>query len=326
MTAAGPAAARSAQEVVRVLSRHVLPARLARLRAQLACRVVDTALVLENVADAQNVHACLRTADALGLQHVHVVNRYVGTASAGAAAVPPPPPPPPGSASTSVDRGAIKWLTVRHHTDTAACLAALRADGFLIAASDLGAGAVDVAAAARWTTSRRALAGGAGGRLQRPRVAVFMGNEARGVSRLAREASDVRFFIPQAGFSQSLNVSVATALALSAFLHRTPDYASHALAAHRTRVSGAAEGAVASSAATTATAAAAATAPAAEETLPVAAAPASIGAQGEEAEAGTACELLGADEIDAILARTLLLDVPAAAAVLDRAGVRPIDY
>jgi hypothetical protein len=126
----------------------------------------------------------------------------------------------------------------------------------------------------------------------RPRVAIVLGNESRGVSRLMLAAADVRFFLPQAGFTQSFNVSVACGLALSAFLHRTPDYAPRALAAHLVRANGA------------------------EPPAPLAA----------PAAADGGVEGLSDEEVELVLAKTLLRDVPSAAAILDRAGVRPLDY
>ena len=37
-------------------------------------------------------------------------------------------------------------------------------------------------------------------------------------------------------------------------------------------------------------------------------------------------EVMSDDEVERVLAKTLLRDVPSAAAILDRAGIRPLDY
>ena len=69
-------------------------------------------------------------------------------------------------------------------------------------------------------------------RLIRRRVALCFGNERRGASAALRENADSCFYIPMLGFVQSVNVSVAVAIASSAFLHRTPDYSERALSTH----------------------------------------------------------------------------------------------
>jgi tRNA (guanosine-2'-O-)-methyltransferase len=331
----------AAADVVRALARFVQPARLARVRAQLAYRVVDTALVLESVMDAGNAAACLRSADAMGVQDVHIIAKYSGGAlpatGSGAAAA---------ASSRAADKGAHKWLSLHHHASTEECIVRLRADGFLIAASDVGGGAVDAAAAAAWTLAHAppqpaptSVEGAPPRSLgARRRVALVMGNESRGVSRLALREADVRFFLPQAGFVESLNLSVAAALALHAFLHRTPDYAPRALAAHATRL-----------------------ALKADRGSPMrepgeAAAPldrggswtgsGGTGAGGtggggssgdrdgsgggdspsEGAGAALRVEGISAGRVEELLARYLLREVPAAAAILDREGLRPPDF
>jgi len=123
----------------------------------------------------------------------------------------------------------------------------------------------------------------------RQRVAVVMGNEMQGCSPSILNAADTLFFIPQAGFSQSLNVSVATAISLSYFLHRTKDYAQLSLHAHKTRVS------------TTG------------NTTPV--------YTRSESLSPPFVEPLCDAAIDEVLARVLLSSVPAASAILKRAGV-----
>lgn len=54
--------------IVKVLQTRLSQRRLSRLRTVLSARVRDTVLVFENLGDAHNISACLRTADALGIQ------------------------------------------------------------------------------------------------------------------------------------------------------------------------------------------------------------------------------------------------------------------
>jgi len=48
-----------------------------------------------------------------------------------------------------------------------------------------------------------------------------MGTELTGISDVARELADVSVVIPMSGFSQSLNVSVATGIAISQLSRKT---------------------------------------------------------------------------------------------------------
>lgn len=117
------AASATAEAVVRALAPHVAPRRLRRLAAVLNARVGDTAVVAENVCEPHNVSALLRTADALGVQHVFVVEKW------GAQPFTP--------SASSVDKGSAKWLTLHRFGSAAACVDALRAGGFALHATDL---------------------------------------------------------------------------------------------------------------------------------------------------------------------------------------------
>lgn len=57
-----------AKAITGVLSRHLSERRLNRLWTVARARVRDTVLVFENIGDPHNIAACLRTADALGIQ------------------------------------------------------------------------------------------------------------------------------------------------------------------------------------------------------------------------------------------------------------------
>lgn len=260
--------------VLNALSPFVLPTRIDRIRKQLSFRVVDTILVLDNLDKEMNIHACLRTAEALGLQYVYVLssssNKLLDT--------------------RSVSKGAQKWLSLRYFTDTNECISLLRRDKYLIAASDIGSISVDVETAAARTLSM--LRNGNESDCFRQRVAVVMGNEMRGCSPSILNAADTLFFIPQAGFSQSLNVSVATAISLNCFLNRTKDYAQLSLHAHKTRVL-------------------------TGNTTPV--------YTRSDSLTPPFVEPLCDAAIDEVLARVLLSNVPAASAILKRAGVSELE-
>ncbi len=171
----------SAARIVSILGPLVTEARLSRMQGVLAARTRSVAVVLEAVDDPHNASAIMRSADAFGVQDVHVVAGPHGFIAA-----------------HRVARGAHRWLDIVRHESAAACVAELHAGGYevLVASMD-GEIAADALAA-------------------RTRVAVAFGNEHRGASEALRSGADGTFAVPMRGFVESLNVSVAAAVTLHA--------------------------------------------------------------------------------------------------------------
>jgi len=96
--------------------------------------------------------------------------------------------------SEKVTQGADKWLDVLEHKSTEASLSSLRQRGFRLAAA--------VPGVTMQLTDLDPLTP----------TALLMGNEHAGLTKEARAFCDVEFAIPLHGFSESLNLSVATAL------------------------------------------------------------------------------------------------------------------
>jgi tRNA (guanosine-2'-O-)-methyltransferase len=155
--------------------------RAEKLRRALSLRQPDLTVVLENIHDPHNVSAILRSCDAVGVLRVELLYNVEKF-------------PRIGKKSSS---SANKWLDCRRHTSVADCYACLREEGLRVYATRLGEA----------TTSLYDLD------LSRPSALVF-GNEHRGVSGEAAEMADGNFHIPMVGMIQSLNVSVAAAVAL----------------------------------------------------------------------------------------------------------------
>jgi tRNA (guanosine-2'-O-)-methyltransferase len=171
----------SPARIVAVLGPLVSPRRLARIREVAAARTLSVSVVLEQLADPHNASAILRSADAFGVQRVHVIEHPAGFLAA-----------------SRVSKGAHRWLDVARHPDATTCADHLRAQGFQL-----------VGAAADGTLTPEDLA-------RIPRVALVVGHERHGVSDTMRAAADAMVSVPMAGFVESLNVSVATAILLHA--------------------------------------------------------------------------------------------------------------
>lgn len=151
------------------------------MRGTLVRRQPDLAVVMENIYDAHNVSAMLRTCDAVGAATAHLVYDVEDV------------PEIAGGISVSAHR----WLDQRRHASIAGCYAALRAEGLAIYATSLGEFSHDL-----YDLD-----------LTRPTAFVF-GNEVRGVSDEAALLADGTVFIPMMGMVESLNVSVACSVTL----------------------------------------------------------------------------------------------------------------
>jgi tRNA (guanosine-2'-O-)-methyltransferase len=175
--------------------------RRARIEAVIAARTTAVVAVLDNVIDPHNVSAVLRSADAFGLQHVHVIQGSE-----------------PFQATSRIALGSDRWVDVIKHATSAACVRALRARGHRIFVASME-GAVTPDALAH-----------------EPRVAIVFGNEHSGVSQELRDLADGTYAIPMCGFVQSLNVSVAAAITLFAAMRgRTGDLDEESARALRAR-------------------------------------------------------------------------------------------
>ena len=138
-------------------------------------------LILDGVTDPHNLGACLRTADAVGVDAVITPkDNSVGlTATA-----------------RKVSSGAAETVPFVQVTNLSRCLKALKDRGIWLAG----------------------LAGDEAGELYQTDftgpMAIVMGAEGKGLRRLTRETCDLLVRIPMAGTVESLNVSVAAGVTL----------------------------------------------------------------------------------------------------------------
>lgn len=158
------------------------PERLTRLRSVLDKRQVNITVVFENVFDPHNISAVMRTADAVGIQDIYILNTRI------------PRHKKWGARSSS---SAAKWLTIHQFDDAEACFTSLRQCYSTILTTHLSSDAVSLHSI-DFTGS----------------IALVFGNEHNGVSDEVRALADGNFIIPQAGMIRSLNISVACAVTL----------------------------------------------------------------------------------------------------------------
>lgn len=176
----------SPELVVRALAPYLSEGRKRRIERVLRARLGWITVVLENLYDPHNGAAVLRSCEAFGLLHVHIVEGGEAFAF-----------------SRKVSQSAHKWLAVHLHRSFDACADLLAAAGFEL-----------------WAALPPPLRGGPAPTyfdaiaLDRP-VALVLGNEHAGLSEAARVRCARSFSIPLSGFTESLNLSVAAAIAIA---------------------------------------------------------------------------------------------------------------
>lgn len=158
------------------------PERENRLTEVLHNRQPGLTIVLENVSDAHNISAVMRTCDAVGIQEIYILNTQIGLHKT-------------WSAKTS--SSAAKWLTIKQFTDAATCFAELRKNFDKIYTTHLAENSVGLYEL-NLTEN----------------IALVFGNEHSGVSSETVALADGNFIIPQVGIIKSLNISVACAVCL----------------------------------------------------------------------------------------------------------------
>jgi len=148
-------------------------------------------VVLEDIYQAQNASATLRTCDCLGVQDIHIIensNKF--------------------TVDSEVDMGASKWLTLHRYNklenNTLEAIDTLRERGYRIVATtphdnDCTISELD---------------------LSKGKIALLFGTELTGLSKLALKNADEYVRIPMFGFTESYNISVSVAITLYELTNR----------------------------------------------------------------------------------------------------------
>uniref|UniRef100_A0A8J9S434 tRNA/rRNA methyltransferase SpoU type domain-containing protein n=1 Tax=Phaeodactylum tricornutum TaxID=2850 RepID=A0A8J9S434_PHATR len=217
-----------------------------KAEAVIQWRTSSITIVVERCTNDHNYSAILRTAEALGIQNVWIIdppqlmdgtgvgsvddnNREEGSNDGNSESRKLPTSAHPGRPLLKVlseqemeqraqhrlfAQNATEWITLREFTDTASCLHELRATGHQIWATDLSQQAVplekdDLQEAGHWPLPNQ--------------LAIVFGTEAVGCSQEMLRHADLRVYLPLRGFADSLNLSVATALVIQALFVLDPD-------------------------------------------------------------------------------------------------------
>lgn len=160
--------------------------RAARFRQVLMRRTKRLSVVVEDCHDQHNATAIIRSCDAFGIDTIHIVSSHQKF-----------------KINKQVSRGTHNFMEIKIHKSIENAYEALKKENYLIFASDLTAPKVI------HTEDLQKIY------LNNP-IALVFGEESSGLSEKASQLADGHFMIPMAGFAQSLNVSVALAVAVYA--------------------------------------------------------------------------------------------------------------
>ncbi len=175
------------QQAISILAECASEARVAILQKVLAERTRHITVCLEDLYQAQNASAVLRSCEAFGIQDVHIVERRNAF-----------------TLHKDIAMGANKWLTLTkykphlYENPTREAIARLRQNGYRIVATTPHRGSVSLHELD----------------LRRGRVALFFGTERTGLSADVLQGADEFMTVPMHGFVESLNISVCAAVVM----------------------------------------------------------------------------------------------------------------
>lgn len=161
------------------------PERERKFKKVIRRRQPNLAVILENVHDLHNIGAVLRSCESVGVMEVYVLYTEEGLTKEKI------------KLGGRTSAGARRWLEVYLYNDAEKMFQAVKAKYEHIWATHLGENAKSLYEL-DLTTS----------------VALVFGNESEGISEEVLEYTTGNFIIPQMGFVQSLNISVACAVTL----------------------------------------------------------------------------------------------------------------
>lgn len=159
--------------------------RILKLKEVSSYRQTDLTVILENVHDPHNIGAVLRSCDSVGIDEIFILYTEDRLKKRGL------------QKSDSSSTGINQWIQIHYYTDLDSCIADVRSKYKKILGTNLKEDSnslydLDL------TDS----------------VALAYGNEKDGLSEEFIAIIDGNFIIPQVGFAQSLNISVACAVSL----------------------------------------------------------------------------------------------------------------
>lgn len=173
------------QKLISYLTEFITPKRKQRFDEVIAQRMNHLQIVVEDLYQAHNASAVIRSCDCFGVQYVHFIeNRNTM------------------EVNKDIALGADSWVTIKKHkgseNNTVTCLSDLKQQGFRIVATTPHTNDVTIDQLP----------------VDKKLVLVF-GTELEGITDDVRNMADEFVKIPMYGFTESFNISVSAALCMN---------------------------------------------------------------------------------------------------------------
>jgi tRNA (guanosine-2'-O-)-methyltransferase len=172
------------KRLISYLTEFISPNRKERFDEVMAQRINHLQIVVEDLYQAHNASAVLRSCDCFGVQYVHFIENKNAM-----------------KVSSDIALGAEGWVSIKKHNgaenNTRACLQKLKDEGFRIIATTPHKNDVTID--------------------QLPvdkKMALVFGTEKDGISQDVMDMADEFVKIPMYGFTESFNISVSAALCM----------------------------------------------------------------------------------------------------------------
>ena len=160
--------------------------------------------VLENPTDIMNIAATLRNVSAFGVEKLYVIGNKTVVADFETSRN--------NKRLTNLSVGSNKWVFVKHFDTAAECISHLKENLYTIAVTSSHLqGKQNIDLYQSEFTQRR--------------LAVWFGNEAKGISQEAADNADMCIQIPMGGIVESLNLGTSTGIVLSYIGYQRLKYA-----------------------------------------------------------------------------------------------------
>jgi tRNA (guanosine-2'-O-)-methyltransferase len=167
-------------DAIAFFSALVTPNKRRRIESVLTQRTEQLCIVLEDIYQAHNCSAVIRSCEGFGIQNLHIVEQNNAF-----------------KVNHDIALGANQWLDIHRYDSSRACIATLRENNYQIAALSLHPDAIPIESIA-----------------MTQQLALCIGCEENGLSELVHQEADHLLKIPMNGFTQSFNLSVCAAVVM----------------------------------------------------------------------------------------------------------------